>query len=153
LKPAPDDTALIAEAKQFAASVDTELRKAFVDASVADWGNQTDITPEHEAASAKAAEVMANTLTKLIKAAKKFEPVKDKLDADTKRQLQLLKYSGQPAPDDPKQAEELAKIAAEMTSIYGKGKVCDTEKAKPAQKALDDLDAKIKAETDAKKQD
>ena len=117
--PAQNDAALIQEAKQFVADADKELRKLFVDASQADWTNQTDITPEHEAASAKAGEAMSNGLTKLIKASRKFEPVMNKLDPDTKRQLWLLKIAGQPAPDDPAQAEELAKISAEMTSVYG----------------------------------
>ena len=46
-----------------------------------------------------------------------------KLDPDTRRQLLLLKFAGaSPSPDDPKQADELAKIATEMTSIYGKGR-------------------------------
>jgi peptidyl-dipeptidase A len=154
---APDpaaDKALIAEAKQFTTKVDQELRKLYVDASVTDWANQTDITKEHEDAAAKAAEALANGLTKLIKESRKFERVQEKLDPDTRRQLWLLKIAGQPAPDDPKQAEELAKIAAEMTSTYGKGKVCDASKPKPGaptQKALDDLTAKVKAEADEKK--
>ena len=152
--PPADDTALINEAKQFVADADATLRKLYIDASVTDWANQTDITPEHEAAAAKAAEVMANGITKLIKASRKYERVANKLPPDAQRQLLLLKFAGQPAPDDPSQAEELAKIGAEMTSVYGKGKVCDSSKPKPGvpkQKELDDLDAKIKAETDATK--
>ena len=150
-----NDAALIAEAKQFTGQVDRELRKLYVDASVAEWANQTDITAEHEAATAKANEALASGLTRLIKASRKFEPVMDKLDPDTRRQLWLLEIAGQPAPDDPQQAAELTKIAAEMTSIYGKGKVCDASKAKrgaPTQKQLDELAAKVKAETDAAKQ-
>src|SRR6185295_14913659 len=58
------------------------------------------------------------------------------LDADTRRQLVLLKFSGQPAPDDPKQADDLAKTGAEMTSIYGKGKAC--VKVKKNGKDVDD---------------
>jgi peptidyl-dipeptidase A len=158
--PAPTPTAgtnnaaLVAEAKQFVGQVDKELRDLYVASSEAEWANQTDITPEHEAAAAKANEALANGLTKLIKASRKYEAVQDKLDPDTRRQLWLLKIAGQPAPDDPKQSEELAKIAAEMTSIYGKGKVCDASKPKagaPKQKQLDDLAAKVKAETDEKK--
>ncbi|HEX5061211.1 MAG TPA: M2 family metallopeptidase [Kofleriaceae bacterium] len=154
--PGPNDAALVAEATEFAKHADEELRKLYVDSSVADWANQTDITPEHEAASAKASEALANGLTKLIKESRKFERVLPKLDPDTRRQLWLLKIAGQPAPDDPAQAEQLAKIAAEMTSIYGKGKVCDASKPKagaPKQAQLDDLAAKLKAEQDPKKQD
>ena len=82
--PAPDNSAaLVAEAKQFVADADKELRKLYVDAAVAEWANQTDITPEHEAAAAKAGEAFSNGLTRLIKAARKYEPVASKLDADT----------------------------------------------------------------------
>jgi peptidyl-dipeptidase A len=122
---AANDEALIAEAKKFVAEMDGELRKLYVDASQAQWNNETDITKEHEDAASKAGAEQAKGITRLIKAAKKFEPILDKLDPDTKRQLVLLKFSGQPAPDDPAKADELAKIATEMSSIYGKGKVCD----------------------------
>jgi len=146
--PQDNDAALIAEAKTFVASVDKELRALYIQASVDEWANETDITPEHEATAAKSAEALATAITRLIKASKKFTPVLDKLDYDTARQLKLLKFSGQPAPDDPAQASELAKIAAEMTSIYGKGKVCDASKPKkgaPTQKQIDDAkDAKAK---------
>ena len=118
-----NDAALITEAKAFVAEMDKELRKLYVDASVTAWANETDITPEHEAAAAKAGAEQAKGITRLIKAAQKFEPVMDKLDPETRRQLHLLKFAGQPAPDDPKLADELAKTATEMSSIYGKGKV------------------------------
>ena len=150
--PAPANTeALVAEAKQFAAHADAELKRLYVEASVAEWANQTDITSEHEAAAAKASEALANGLTKLIKASRKFESVQQKLDPDTRRQLWLLKIAGQPAPDDPAQATELAKIAAEMTSTYGKGKVCDAKRGARTQKQLDALAAKLDAEKDEKK--
>ena len=67
----------------------------------------------------------ASRSRKMVKEARKFDPILDKLDPDTQRQLLLLKFQAQPSPDDPKQAEELAQIATEMTSLYGKG-VCTT---------------------------
>jgi peptidyl-dipeptidase A len=156
--PAPVDNsaALIDEAKKFVASTDAELRKLLVESSLKAWANETDITPEHEAASAKANEVLANAITRLIKESRKFDSVAAKLDPATRRQLLLLKFSGQPAPDDPAKSEELAKLQAEMTSVYGKGKVCNTTKAKPGapkQTDIDALDAKIAAEKDDKAKD
>jgi peptidyl-dipeptidase A len=125
-KPAPDpNAALIAEAKKFATDLDPVLRKLTVDASEAQWTNETDLTPEHEKATAKASEVLSVEATKMVKAARKFEPVLDKLDPDTRRQLTLLKFQAQPSPDDPAQAKELAELAAKMDSEYGKG-VCKT---------------------------
>ncbi len=121
-KPSNDD-ALIKEAKQFVTDADGKVRKLIVDASVAEWAQETDITKDHEAAAAKANEVQSVGLTKLVKDARKFDPVLDKLDPDTRRQLLLLKFQAQPSPDDPKEATELAAIAEHMTSTYGKG-VC-----------------------------
>jgi peptidyl-dipeptidase A len=123
---APDQAkndALIAEAKQWVKDMDPKLRKLQVDASVAEWTNETDITKEHEDATAKAGEVASVGITKMVKEARKFDPIKDKLDPDTKRQLLLLTFQAQPSPDDAKRAEDLAKTATEMTSLYGKG-VC-----------------------------
>ena len=148
--PSSDD-ALIAEAKAFVAQTDKELRKLYVDASVAAWANETDITPEHEAAAAKAAEEQAKGITRLIKAAKRFEPILAKLDPETRRQLTLLKFSGQPAPDDPAKAAELSKLATEMSSLYGKGKVC--EGGKPEGKDCKDLDALSKVLQTSRKPD
>jgi peptidyl-dipeptidase A len=137
--PVDPDAALATEAKEFVAQTDGELRKLYVDASVASWANETDITPEHEEAAAKAGAEQAKGITRLIKAAKKFEPVLTKLDPAIRRQLALLKFSGQPAPDDPKEAEALAQIATEMSSIYGKGKVCKKVGRKLVCKDLDEL--------------
>jgi peptidyl-dipeptidase A len=130
-----DDAALALAAKAFLVEVDKELRTLSVDAQIADWTNQTDITPEHEDAAATTAEAMAKGITRLIKASHKFDRVYDKLDGDTQRQLLLLKFAGQPAPDDPAEAAALARTATEMTSIYGKGQVCDAEDRKALEYA------------------
>ena len=125
--------ALLAEAKTFVAGLDATVRKLSVDASLASWANETDLTPEHEAATAKASENLSVEITKLVKTARKFDPILDKLDADARRQLMLLKFSAQPSPDDPAQAKELAELAAKMDSEYGKG-VCKTTKVKGKDK-------------------
>jgi peptidyl-dipeptidase A len=135
--PAADkDAALVAEAKQFVAELDKTVRKLSVDASVAAWANETDLTPEHEAATAKAGEALSVEVTRLVKVARKFDPILGKLDPDSRRQLTLLKFSAQPSPDDPKQAKELAELAAKMDSEYGKG-VCTTVKGKESCKDIE----------------
>ncbi|MBC7974016.1 MAG: M2 family metallopeptidase [Myxococcales bacterium] len=133
--PAPN-AALIAEAKQFVAQADATLRKLGTEAALAAWANQTDLTPEHEAATAKTSEALSVETTKLVKAARKFEPVLASLDADTRRQLLLLKFAAQPSPDDPAKATELAELAAKMDSEYGKG-VCTTVKGKESCKDIE----------------
>jgi peptidyl-dipeptidase A len=136
-RPAPAaDAALITEAKQFVADLDPTLRKLSVDASLAQWANETDLTPVHEAATARASETLSVEVTKLVKVARKFEPVLGKLDPDIRRQLTLLKFQAQPSPDDPKQAKELAELAAKMDSEYGKG-VCRTENGKETCKDIE----------------
>jgi peptidyl-dipeptidase A len=135
-EPSPEQK-LIAEAKQFVHDMDPTLRKLVVDASVAEWNNETDITPEHETAAAKANEAQANGVTQLIKKAQSYAPVASGLDASDARQLLLLKFFTQPAPDDPKLSTELAQVAEEMTSTYGKG-VCVDKAGKPSCKIVDD---------------
>lgn len=144
------DDPVVAEANQFVAGLEPKLRKLDVDASLAEWTNETDITKEHEAATAKAGQIASDEITKLVKQARKFEPVLDKLDPDTRRQLLLLKFQATPAPDDPKQSEELAKTGAEMTSIYGKG-VCTTANGKESCKDVEYYSKLLQHERDPKK--
>jgi len=123
------DDALVAEARRFVAGLDPTVRKLAVDASLAMWANETDLTPEHEAATARASEIQSVEITKLVKTARRFDPILDKLDADSQRLLLLLKFQAQPSPDDPAQAKQLAELAAKMDSEYGKG-VCKTVSGK-----------------------
>jgi peptidyl-dipeptidase A len=151
MPPAQPDESLVTEAKQFVAETDKELKRLSIEASVAEWANQTDITPAHEDSAAKASAELAKYITKAIKASRKFEAVSAKLDPETRRQLLLLKFIGQPAPDDPKQADELAKIGAEMTSIYGKGKACVKGKTgKESCKGIDDASKVLQKSRDPK---
>jgi peptidyl-dipeptidase A len=131
--------ALINEAKAFVKDMDADLRKLYVNASVTAWANETDITPEHEAAAAAALSEQAKGITRWIKASRKFDEVRDALDETTRRQLVLLQFAGQPAPDDPKKADELARIGTEMSSIYGKGKVCTSVKGQEQCKDIEAL--------------
>jgi peptidyl-dipeptidase A len=133
------EDALVAEAKVFVQEMDADLRKLYVEASVAAWANETDITPEHEADAARTSAEQAKGITRWIKASRKFDPVLGRLDDQTRRQLRLLSFSGQPAPDDPAKAEELAKLGTEMSSIYGKGKVCNPVKGKEECKDIEAL--------------
>jgi peptidyl-dipeptidase A len=120
VKPSPAE-----EAKAFVAKVDEDLRKLLIASSQAEWAKQTNITDENEKAAAAAGEALMNYTTTTIKASRKFDAVRDQLDADTRRKLLLIQISGTPAPDDPKEAAELAALATEMDAIYGKSKVCD----------------------------
>jgi peptidyl-dipeptidase A len=126
-QPAAPATPTPEEAKAFVAKLDVDLRKLWVDQQHADWAKQTNITPETEAASAKAGEAVMTYLTGAIRKAATFLPIFDKLDPDTQRKLTLLRVAGSAAPDDPAKAAEFAKITAGMDAAYGKGKVCDKD--------------------------
>ena len=138
--PANPDAAQIADAQKFLAAADAELRTVSVAGAEAEWANETDITDAHEAAAAKANGAVNDTYARLIKRARTFEPIASKLDPQSKRMLEVLIYGGgaQPSPDDPKQAQQLAELAAKMTGVYGKGKVCPDKDPKHC-KDLDQL--------------
>jgi peptidyl-dipeptidase A len=148
--PVDPDAALVAEANKFVADLDPVLRKLQVDASLAQWANETDITKAHEDAAAKAAEIASVAITKLVKEARKFDRVNAKLDDDTRRKLLLLKFQASPSPDDPAQAAELAKLAAQMDSTYGKG-VCTTVKGKEKCDDIEHWSKLLQSERDPKK--
>jgi peptidyl-dipeptidase A len=146
---ADPDAALIIEAKQFIGDADKQLMQIYIAASQAEWAKQTDITDEHEAAAAKAGEAQSKLITKVIKESRKYDIVQSKLDPDAQRMFHLLKLAGQPAPDDEKQAAELAKISTEMDAAYGKSKVCDADGKKCQDLgALEDILAKSRKPAD-----
>ncbi len=137
-EPSPDDK-LVAEAQAFVKNMDGQLRTLNVEASLAAWANETDITDEHEAAASKASEKMSVEVTKMVKEARRFDPILQRLDPESRRMLYLLKFQATPSPDDPAKAAALAKLGTEMDSLYGKG-VCTTDPKtkKEACKIVDD---------------
>jgi peptidyl-dipeptidase A len=122
-------TPTAAEAKAFIERVNADLKTLSTKAARADWVKNTYITDDTEILSAEAAEALMVYTAEAIKEAARFTDVKG-LDKDTARALHLLKISADlPAPDDPKKTTELAKIASQMTSLYGKGKSCTKDKS------------------------
>ncbi len=115
------------EAAAFVKRTDAELRELWVSQSKVEWEKATNITPENEAKAATAAERTMSYLTTAIKASIKYKPLLGEVDEDTRRQLQLLRRAGMPAPEDPAHSKELAEITARMDSSYGKGKACDAK--------------------------
>ena len=66
---------------------------------------------------------MIAATTELAEQARRYENVD--LSPESKRKLKLLKLSlTLPAPKDPKERNELTKLAASMEGEYGKGKYC-----------------------------
>ena len=111
------------EAAKFVEEAEKTLLRLNVDQSRAQWVQSTFITDDTEILSAQANERLIAASVRLAKEATRFDGLS--LPADVARKLTLLKLSlTLPAPSDPRESEELARIAASMEGAYGKGKWC-----------------------------
>jgi peptidyl-dipeptidase A len=115
----------VQEAQAFVARVDADLRALWTAQSIAEWENSTNITDETDKKAAEAGAKVSSYLTKTIRESRRFDPIVDQVDPDTRRQLMLLRIAGMPAPEDQAKAEDLANVTTAMESLYGKGKYCD----------------------------
>ena len=134
----PEASATPADAKAFLDNVNGTMRKLGIAESQAGWVQQTYITDDTEAISARASQEFNDSTARFAKASTKF----DKVDtpADQRRQLNLLKVSLVVAtPSDPKESEELSKIIARLESAYGKGKWCPDPSKPDSCKNVDDV--------------
>ncbi|HXS94138.1 MAG TPA: M2 family metallopeptidase [Candidatus Limnocylindrales bacterium] len=116
-KPTPE------AARRFIDDAEQKLLVMGVEQSRADWVQNTYITDDTEALSAKADQRVIDETVKYAKESTRFDGIK--LDPVTARKIKLLKLSLSVAtPADPKQAEELTRLIAAMDGMYGKGKYC-----------------------------
>src|SRR5207247_8991741 len=126
-----------AGAKKFMDDVNETLLKLGIEGSQAAWVSETYITDDTSALNARANQRVIDATARFSKESVKF----DKLDlaTDLRREINLLKVSLVMAtPSNPKEGEELTKIAANLDAAYGKGKWCADEKeAKKPDACLD----------------
>jgi len=116
-----------AGAQKFMDDVNETLLKLGIEGSQAGWVSETHITDDTSALNARANQRLIDATARFSKESVKF----DKLDLapDLRRELNLLKVSLVMAtPSDPKEGEELTKIAANLDAAYGKGKWCPDPK-------------------------
>ncbi len=93
----------------------------------ASWVQENFITDDTEALSAKANQRAIDFGVQMAKEAATYNGVE--MPADPRRKLDLFKRGlTLAAPSDPKESEEVTKIAARLDATYGKGKYCRTEK-------------------------
>jgi peptidyl-dipeptidase A len=112
-----------AEAKAFVDEAEAKLLSLAVDASRNAWVQSTYITHDTEILAAKSNERLIAAGVEYAKKAPRFDGVK--LSDETARKLNLLKLGlTLAAPSDPRESEEVTRIAAAMESEYGKGKYC-----------------------------
>ena len=118
---APPPTA--ADVAAFLAEVNATALRLGVEGSQAGWVSSTYITQDTEALNARANEALLSALARYAKAASKFDKVS--VAPAERRQLDVLKLSSDLVPPgDPKESEELAKLAASLEATYGRGKWC-----------------------------
>ena len=119
----PSGSANKDEAEKFLNDAEKRLLDLSIKAGRADWVKSTFITDDTEAMAAQANDDLIAATTELAEQARRYEGAD--LSPEAKRKLKLLKLSlTLPAPKDPKERNELTKIAASMEGEYGKGKYC-----------------------------
>lgn len=112
-----------AEGEKFVADAESRLLDLNIKFARADWVKSTYITDDTESLSAEANKDLIAATTELAEQSRRFEGVN--LSPDSQRKLKLLKLSlTLPAPKDPRERDELTRIAASMEGDYGKGKYC-----------------------------
>jgi peptidyl-dipeptidase A len=120
---APQPAPAAADPAVFLKEANDTLLRLTIEAQQAGWVAQTYITPDTEAIDARASAAYATASTELAKRAARL-PVAS-LPADQQRQLTVLKNTlTMAAPEDPKEAEELAQLVSEMRGMYGRAKAC-----------------------------
>jgi len=115
----------VAEAEEFIRRAETRLNDLTVKASRAAWVQANFITDDTEQIAADANEVLIGATTELAKQATRYDQLK--LSGELARKMLLLKLSAAvpaPAPNDPKELAEMARLGTSLEAAYGKGKYC-----------------------------
>jgi peptidyl-dipeptidase A len=133
----PQPPPTVAEAEAFIRGAEAKLNDLSVKASRASWVQSNFITDDTEIMSADANEVVMGVTTQLAKQATRFDHLQ--MPPDLARKMLLLKLLAAvpaPAPEDPTELAELARIGTSLEADYGKGKYCPTS-GKHAGQCLD----------------
>jgi peptidyl-dipeptidase A len=115
-----------ADADQFIAGINADLRRMLPYVNAAQWLQATYITDDSQMIASRANEEYLGWQAGKVQEAKKFNGTEG-LSADTARALMLLKNVSAPAPSDPQLQAELAQIMSRMEANYGAGKWCRSE--------------------------
>jgi len=112
-----------AEAEAFMDDFEAQLLELWIASERSEWVKATFITHDTDLLAARANEAVMAFVSRKADQAQRFSGMV--LDEALARKFGLLKLSlSLPAPSDAAKRSELARLAAEMGSIYGKGKVC-----------------------------
>ncbi len=125
-----------AEALAFLDAAEARLLALSNEASRAAWVQATYITQDTEALAAQANQRLIDAGVQYAKQATRFDGLD--LPPEAARKMKLLKLSLTLAtPADPKEAEELTRIAASMEGVYGRGEYCPPGADRAAGQCLD----------------
>ena len=112
-----------ADARAFLTEANDTLLRLGIEASQAGWVQNTYITPDTEAISARASEAYMTAATNYSKRAPQYDGLE--LPDAERRQFTVLKnVLTMAAPADAKEATELAQVVTSMEGTYGRGKYC-----------------------------
>jgi peptidyl-dipeptidase A len=111
----------IADAEKFMTDTEVRLADLAVKESRAEWVQSNFITDDTEAIAAQANQDYIEATTKLAREVKRFDGLK--LPPVLDRKFKLLKLSLF-SLSDPKEREEVTRLAAGLEADYGKGKAC-----------------------------
>jgi peptidyl-dipeptidase A len=115
--------ATVAEARAFVEDAERRLDALQIRFQRADWVHQTYITGDTERLSAEAHKDLIAATTEAVLASRRFDGVA--LPPDLARKIKLLRLSlDLPAPNNAAEQSELTDIAANLESLYGKGRYC-----------------------------
>ena len=119
----PVSAPTVAEAEAFIRNAEQRLLALSVEAGRADWVKINFITEDTEILAAKADERAINAGVQFAKQSVRFDKLV--LPPELARKMMLLKNGLTLAtPADPKESEQLTRIASSMEGLYGKGKSC-----------------------------
>jgi peptidyl-dipeptidase A len=135
----------VAEAQAFMDKVEADLLDLVNQAGQAQWLQETDITDDTEAVSAKTNERLALRTNELVVQARRFDGLT--LPPELARKFMLLKLNG--SPTDPKLVAELTQVASSLDGMYGKGKYCPAGDQTKCL-GIDDLDTLMAKSRDPK---
>ena len=126
----------VEDARKFLTDAESNLLKLGVEDQQADWVHENFITDDTEAVSALADQRAIDASVKYAKDATKFDKLQ--LPEDMARKMKLLKIGLVLAtPADPKESEEVTRLAASLDGAYGKGKYCPDRLKKTDHPCLD----------------
>ncbi len=112
-----------ADAQAFIDRANEESAELGLKIARAEWLRQTHITDDTIALAAAAGEEGLAFRSRLVEESKRFSHLK--LDGELARAMNLIRIQNtMPAPNTQQGRAELAQIAVDMDSMYGKGKYC-----------------------------